>query len=103
MNLSGILVIAKPEWVPQVVSDLTALDGLEVHQTDPASGRIIVVQEAADIHAEIEGVKRIKAMPHVVMADMVYHYFAEDEQAYDAMPAELAEDTSVCVPAYLNA
>lgn len=103
MNLSGILVIAKPEWVPQVVSDLAAQDGLEVHQTDPVSGRIIVVQEAADIHAEIEGVKRIKAMPHVVMADMVYHYFAEDEQAYDAMPAELAEDTSVCVPAYLNA
>jgi nitrate reductase NapD len=103
MNLSGILVIAKPEWVPQVVADLAAQDGLEVHQTDPVSGRIIVVQEAADIHAEIEGVKRIKAMPHVVMADMVYHYFAEDEQAYDAMPAELAEDTSVCVPAYLNA
>lgn len=103
MNLSGILVIAKPEWVSQVVADLAAQDGLEVHQTDPVSGRIIVVQEAADIHAEIEGVKRIKAMPHVVMADMVYHYFAEDEQAYDAMPAELAEDTSVCVPAYLNA
>ncbi|MBM4189456.1 MAG: chaperone NapD [Betaproteobacteria bacterium] len=103
MNLSGILVIAKPEWVPQVVADLAAQDGLEVHQTDPESGRIIVVQEATDVHAEIEGVKRIKAMPHVVMADMVYHYFAEDEQAYDAMPAELAEDTSVCVPAYLNA
>lgn len=103
MNLSGILVVAKPEWVEQVVADLAAQDGLEVHQTDPESGRIIVVQEATDIYAEIEGVKRIKAMPHVVMADMVYHYFAEDEQAYDAMPAELAEDTSVCVPAYLNA
>ncbi len=103
MNLSGILVIAKPEWVPQVVADLAAQEGLEVHQTDPESGRIIVVQEATDIHAEIEGVKRIKAMPHVVMADMVYHYFADDEHAYDAMPAELAEDTSVCVPAYLNA
>lgn len=103
MNLSGILVISKPEWVSQVVADLALQEGIEVHQTDPDSGRIIVVQEAADIHAEIEGVKRIKAMPHVVMADMVYHYFAEDEQEYDAMPAELAEDTSVCVPAYLNA
>ncbi len=103
MNLSGILVVSKPEWVSQVVADLAAQDGIEVHQTDPESGRIIVVQEAADIHAEIEGVKRIKAMPHVVMADMVYHYFAEDEREYDAMPAELTEDTSVCVPAYLNA
>jgi periplasmic nitrate reductase NapD len=102
MNLSGILVIVTPEWVETVVTELNAMEGVEVHQTDPVTGRIIVVQEATDIHAEIEGVKRIKAMPHVVMADMVYHYFADDARAYDAMPAELTEDTQVCVPDYLN-
>ena len=106
MNLSGILVMARPESQEQVVAALNALDGVEVHQVDASSGRIVVVQEAEDIHAEIEGVKRIKALPNVIMAAMVYHYLAEDERLYEAMPPELAEQQdgfeTCAVPAYLN-
>jgi len=103
MNLSGILVVAKPEWQAEVVGALNALEGVEVHQVDEASGRIIAVQEAEDIHAEIEGVKRIKALPHVVMAEMVYHYLAEDDKVYEEVPPELLEQEQACsVPAYLN-
>lgn len=106
MNLSGILVVARPDCQGQVVEALNALEGVEVHQVDEATGRIVAVQEAADIHAEIEGIKRIKAVPHVIMAEMVYHYLAEDERAYEAMPPELEdkqEGFETCVvPAYLN-
>lgn len=104
MNLSGILVVARPERLSTVIPELNALPGVEVHQVDEATGRIVVVQEAPDILAEIEGLKRIKALPHVVMAEMVYHYLADDQQVYDDLPAELAEqDSQACaVPAYLN-
>lgn len=103
MNLSGILVVAKPGWQADVVGALNALEGVEVHQVNEADGRIIAVQEATDIHAEIEGVKRIKALPHVVMAEMVYHYIAEDEKVYEEIPPELVEQEQACsVPAYLN-
>ncbi len=106
MNLSGILVMAKPESQEQVVAALNALEGVEVHQVDAAGGRIVAVQEAADIHAEIEGVKRIKALPNVIMAEMVYHYLAEDDRIYEAMPPELIEQQdgfeTCAVPAYLN-
>ena len=103
MNLSGILVVATPERQAEVVGALNALEGVEVHQVDAASGRIIAVQEATDIHAEIEGVKRIKALPHVVMAEMVYHYIAEDDKVYEQVPPELLEQEQACaVPAYLN-
>jgi periplasmic nitrate reductase NapD len=107
MNLSGILVVANPAWQGQVVEQLKAMEGVEVHQVDEASGRIIAVQEAPDIHAEIDSLRRIKAVPHVIMAEMVYHYIADDERTYEAMPAELQEvedgfDACV-VPAYLNA
>lgn len=104
MNLSGIFVAAKPEWLPSVVAELNALPGVEVHQVDEATGRIVVVQEATDIPAEIEGLERIKALPHVVTAEMVYHYLADDRQVYDDLPAELVEqDSPACaVPAYLN-
>lgn len=106
MNLSGILVVARQGCQAQVVDALNALDGVEVHQVDEASGRIVAVQEAVDIHAEIEGVKRIKALPHVIMAEMAYHYLAEDERIYESMPAELKEEQddglACAVPAYLN-
>jgi periplasmic nitrate reductase NapD len=106
VNLSGILVMANPESQDQVVAALNALEGVQVHQVDAATGRIVVVQEAEDIHAEIEGVKRIKALPNVIMAEMVYHYLAEDERIYEAMPPELIEQQdgfeTCAVPAYLN-
>lgn len=106
MNLSGILVVAQPENRGQVVASLNALEGVEVHQVDEATSRIVAVQEAVDIHAEIEGVKRIKALPHVIMAEMVFHYLAEDERIYEAMPPELIEQQdgfeTCAVPAYLN-
>lgn len=106
MNYSGILVMARPESHTQVIASLNALEGVEVHQVDVATGRIVAVQEAEDIHAEIEGVKRIKAIPDVIMAEMVYHYLADDERNYEAMPPELIEQQdgfeTCAVPAYLN-
>lgn len=102
MNLSGILVMTQPQWLEAVAEGLAALEGVEVHQKDPENGRIIVVQEAADINAEVEGLKRIKAVPHVMMAEMVYHYFADDDRKYDGLPPELAEDASDGVPDYLK-
>ncbi len=96
MNLSGILVVSKPERMAEVVTSLAALQGIEVHQSDPASGRIIVVQEAVDIHAELEAIKRIKVLPHVIMAEMVYHYIAEDEKEYEALPPELEAVGEAC-------
>ncbi len=104
MNLSGIVVVARPERLTAVLRELDALPGIEVHQVDEATGRIIVVQEALDILEEIEGLKRIKALPHVVVAEMVYHYIADDRQVYADLPAELVEqDSQACaVPACLN-
>lgn len=106
MNLSGILVVTNPEWQGQVVETLNAMEGVEVHQVEEATGRIIAVQEAEDIHAEIDSLKRIKAVPHVIMAEMVYHYIADDERTYDAFPPELEEkqdgNDACVVPAFLN-
>ena len=106
MNLSGILVVSNPEWQGQVVESLKALEGVEIHQVDAETGRIIAVQEAKDIHAEIDGLKRIKAVPHVIMAEMVYHYIADDKRTYESMPPELEEKQdgfdACAVPAYLN-
>jgi nitrate reductase NapD len=78
LNLSGILVVVPPERLPECAADLETLPGVEVHHADPATGRLIVVQEADDVAAEMAGLTRIKARPHVHLAEMVYHYFAPE-------------------------
>ena len=78
MNLSGIVVVVPPERLADCAADLATLPGVEVHHTDPATGRLIVVQEADDVAAEMAGLMVIKARPHVRMAEMVYHYFANE-------------------------
>jgi len=78
MNLSGILVVVPPERMAECAADLATLPGVEVHHSDPATGRLIVVQEADDVGAEMAGLTAIKARPHVRMAEMVYHYFANE-------------------------
>lgn len=95
MNLSGILVVARPERLSAVISELNALPGVEVHQVDEATGRIVVVQEAEGVDAEVEGLKRIQATPGVALATLVYHYFGDEADATavtaDPVPAFLRD------------
>jgi nitrate reductase NapD len=78
MNLSGIVVFVPPARLAESVAALNALAGVEVHHTQAESGKVVVVQEAETVHDEIEGLKRIKALPGVIAAELVYHYFADD-------------------------
>ena len=74
-----------------VREQLDSLEGVDVHQHDPASGRIIITLEAEDVTGEVEGLKRIKALPDIVLAEMVYHFFEDDRQPVSALPPELEE------------
>jgi nitrate reductase NapD len=89
MNYSGILVMARPQNVPRVSDALNALEGVEVFQQEPESGRIVAVLEAENIKAETDVLQAIKALPGVAAAEMVYHYFEEDEEVLTHIPAEL--------------
>ena len=105
MNLSGILVIVQPQYVDSTTALLNTLPGVEVHHSDQASGRIIVVQEAASIGAEVEGLKQIKQLPNIIVAEMVNHYFEEDEEVLTNIPPELDDLEGLpelAVPSFLN-
>lgn len=102
MNISGIMVTALPEHVAEVAQSLSALQGVEVFQTDVASGKLVVVQEAASVGEEVEGFKRIRAVPHVIAADLVQHYFEEDNELIHAIPDGLDGLEGIRVPAQLQ-
>jgi len=85
MNLSGILVTADTTALPTVLATLATLPGVEVRDVDTTLGGIVVVQEAADVGAEVDGFTRIRSLPHVINADLVCHCF--DDPDAEATPA----------------
>jgi nitrate reductase NapD len=91
MNLSGILVVVPPARVEDATQALNVLPGVEVHHVEPATGRIVVVQEAETVEGEVAALCRIKALSGVMLAEMVYHVFDETPPEWDAIPAEMAE------------
>ena len=78
MNLSGVVVVAAPGRLEEVVAALPGLPGVEVYHTDAAASRVVVVQEAPSIDDEVDGLTRIRSLPGVASASMVYHYFADE-------------------------
>lgn len=80
MNISGILVTTDLAHVSGVQAALAAIPGLSLGPTDAGRGRIVVLQEAADVAAETTGFMRIRALPHVLNADLVCHWFGDEDE-----------------------
>lgn len=91
MNYSGILVLVNPERTDEMAETLNALPGVEVFQRDPGKGRMVLVQEASNIDSEVDGLRRIQTVPGVTLAEMVYHYFEEDDSPLAVLPEHLPE------------
>jgi len=100
MNISGILVVVSPQRVDSMVEKLQQLDDIDVHHIDAATGRIVITQEAATIRDEVDGLKRIQALPGIILAEMSYHNFEDDSELLQGIPADL--DDTDNVPAYLK-
>ena len=104
MNISGILVLSSLEHIAEVCEQLRNLPGIEIHYVDEDTGRIVITQEEDTISAEVDGLKRIRSLPHIVLAEMSSHYFEEDRELIDGIPPELDNEAleERDVPAYLN-
>ncbi len=98
MNVSGILVITPSDRLQDTIRRLNALPGVDVHHTDPETGRIVVTQEADSVHAEVDGLKRIKELPHIILAELVHHHFEDDQEQIDPvknLPAMLRDQPAL--------
>jgi nitrate reductase NapD len=81
--LSGLVVRTTPDLFDDVLAALPALPGVSVHHTDAAAARIVVVQEAATLGAEMDGMRRMQTLPGVVDASLVYHVLGDGDAATD--------------------
>ncbi|MDT8339005.1 MAG: chaperone NapD [Sulfurimonas sp.] len=99
MNISSIVVQTIPKYLNEVVESLKNCEVCDYHMHDE-KGRIIVTIEGEGVAEELEKLKVIEAIPHVIAADMQMSYSEDELDAHmevinggDAVPKMLNDDS----------
>ena len=75
LHVAGLLVTAVPGELSDVVRQLAAAPGLQVHARDDATGRIVVTMATASIDEQEAQFAWAQTVCGVRAVDLVCHYF----------------------------
>jgi len=95
MNISSLVVKVSPGSMDSVLAALSGSDLCDVHFHDQQKGTIVVTIEGQDTGEEMDKMKAIEKLPHVLGAALVYAY---SEAELDAAARAIAERTGGPVP-----
>jgi len=90
MSISGIVVRTAPEHLSDVLDRLRSSGLCEVFFHDEA-GKIIVTVEGKDTGEEVEKMKSIMNIPHVLCANLAYSYCEEESGDVADRPKRVAD------------
>lgn len=74
INVSGVIVQAVPEQIPQLTEQLNALPGVDVHGCNDNGKMVITIIDEGD-KAVADLVCQIQTFAGVITANMVYHEY----------------------------
>lgn len=99
MNISSIVVQTVPKYLNEVVQSLKDCEACDYHMHDE-KGRVIITIEGEGVAEELEKLRIIEAIPHVITADMQMAYSEDELDAHmeiiangDAVPKALNDDS----------
>lgn len=78
MNVSSIVIQARNEYIEGLVEEVKNCDYCDYHFHDASIGKIIVTVEGKGIEEEMQKVRKLEALKHVLSAEMMMAY-SEDE------------------------
>ena len=78
MNISSLVVKVLPENMDPALEALNRSGLCDVHFHDRQKGTIVVTIEGRDTGEEMERMKAIEKLPHVLGAALVYSYSEEE-------------------------
>lgn len=78
MNISSLVVDARPDFLAQVCATLRELPGVDLHAATP-EGKLIVTLETDSNDATTDTFARLGALEGVMSVAMVYHQFEPDQ------------------------
>lgn len=96
MNISSIVVQTLPKYLDEVVKSLKECEACDYHMHDE-QGRVIITIEGENVDKELEKLRVIENIPHVMSADMQMAYSEGELNEH----MEVLENSDV-VPAMLN-
>jgi nitrate reductase NapD len=79
INISGLLVHARPDKAQAVRARLRGIPGVEVHAVSP-EGRLVVTLENASDRDMADTFERVQALPDVLSASLIYHHSEDTEE-----------------------
>ncbi len=98
MNVSSIVVKTMPKYLEEVVQALKDCEVCDYHLHDEL-GRIIITIEGEGVSEELEKLRVVEGIPHVITADMQMAYSEDELDAHmeviangDAVPKMLADE-----------
>ena len=98
MNISSIVVQTIPKFLDEVVQSLKDCEVCDYHLHDD-KGRVIITIEGEGVSEELEKLRVIEAIPHVIAADMQMAYSEDELDAHmevingqDAVPKMLNDE-----------
>ncbi len=89
MNISSLVVHAKPTQCALVRAGLAEIPGVEIH-AESSEGKFVVTLEAEGDKSTASVFDRIYLMDGVMSAAMVYHQFEPDPEQPVATPTHTA-------------
>lgn len=78
MHYSGVLIRAEPDLLDTCLERVATVPGVDVQFVYPQSGRAIAVLESETLEAQQETLRTVQRLPHVVVAELVYHRILDD-------------------------
>lgn len=79
MNISGVLIHARPEKAAAVKQGLLAFPGVEVHAVTD-EGRLVVTIEDEDVGRMADTVVKFQDVAGVISVAMIYHHYEDDDE-----------------------
>ena len=80
MNICGLLIHADPTRLTAIAAGLTAIPGIEIHQTT-TDGRMVVTAEDSAAHPAHDAIMAAHNVPGVLSVVLVYHSFEQNTAA----------------------
>ena len=90
MNISGVLVRARPDRFPEVISAIEAIQGTQIHSAEAAGGRIVVTLEDGQGYSVEDSMLKIHLVDGISDAALVYHY--SDDPVAQASGHEISKE-----------
>jgi len=87
MHFSGLLIRTTPGSIEDCERELSRCRGLQVYTTDAETGRIVAVLETDTVEEQEVGLRRAQSLPHVISAELVYHYVGETDDNESEPPS----------------